>query len=74
MAPKQLPIRLPPEIRARLDAEAARLQISINAVIVVLLDRHLPPLPQGFEPPEPEPEPPAGASAARGDAETLDFD
>jgi antitoxin component of RelBE/YafQ-DinJ toxin-antitoxin module len=42
MAPKQLPIRLPDDVRRRLDAEATRLGLSLNAVIVMILDRHLP--------------------------------
>lgn len=46
---KQLPIRLPAELRKRLDVEAQRLELSINATIVTLLDRHLPRLP-GSEP------------------------
>jgi hypothetical protein len=52
----QTPIRIPPDIRARLDAEAARLELSINAIIILLLDRHLPPLP-GAGAPEPAPAP-----------------
>lgn len=42
MAPKQLPIRLPDDVRRRLEVEAARLELSLNAVIVTLLDRCLP--------------------------------
>lgn len=51
MAPKQLPIRLPDDVRRRLDAEAARLGFSLNAVIVMILDRHLPTLNADAPPP-----------------------
>ena len=56
MAPKQLPIRLPADLRRRLETEARRLGLSLNAVIVMILDRSLPaadaPTPA---PPEPSP-------------------
>lgn len=71
MAPKQTPIRLPAELRARLDAEATRLDLSLNAVIIMYLDRIVPPL--GGERPAPAP-PPAPPAPAPADDDVADFD
>lgn len=72
MAPKQLPIRLPADVRRRLEAEARRLEFSLNAVIVMYLDRYLPPANGETPPPAEPPAAPPAAPPAKG--KVLDFD
>jgi hypothetical protein len=67
----QTPIRFPPHIRARLDAEVERLGVSLNTVVVMYLDRSLPPLSDGSGV---EPEPDTPVAPPRPSSDVADFD
>jgi predicted DNA-binding protein len=60
----QTPIRIPPAIRERLDAEVSRTGLSINAIVTLALDKYLPAAESKAEP---------GASGTKDDG-ALDWE